>query len=96
LSFTIEISVTDQRDSDPAPRVVLYTRRECCLCDDARRVLEAHALTPECVDVDADPRLREQFGDWVPVVEIDGRIRFRGRVEPVLLRRLLDHGREQR
>jgi hypothetical protein len=25
----------------------------------------------------------------VPVVEIDGRIRFRGRVEPVLLRRLL-------
>jgi hypothetical protein len=27
----------------------------------------------------------------VPVVEIDGRIRFRGRVEPVLLRRLLTH-----
>jgi hypothetical protein len=25
----------------------------------------------------------------VPVVEIDGKVRFRGRVDPVLLRRLL-------
>jgi hypothetical protein len=27
----------------------------------------------------------------VPVVEFDGKIRFRGRVNEVLLRRLLDH-----
>jgi len=73
-----------------APRVVLYTRQDCCLCDDARLVLQQHGLTHECVDVDGDPRLREQFGECVPVVEIDGRIRFRGRVEPILLRRLLD------
>lgn len=71
------------------PRVVLYMRRECCLCDDARLVLQQHGLVPQCVDVDDNPELREQFGNWVPVVEIDGQIRFRGRVEPVLLRRLL-------
>jgi hypothetical protein len=28
----------------------------------------------------------------VPVVAIDGRVRFRGRVDPVLLRRILAHG----
>jgi len=71
------------------PHVVLYTRSGCHLCDDAQQVLEAHGLVPKCVDVDRDPQLRDQFGCCVPVVEIDGHIRFRGRVDEVLLRRLL-------
>jgi glutaredoxin len=70
-------------------RVVLYTRVGCHLCDEARSVLLGQGVTPECVDVDADAGLRERFGDCVPVVEIDGRVRFRGRVDPVLLRRIL-------
>ena len=70
-------------------RVVLYTRGDCHLCDAARQVLEAEGVTPICVDIDTDVNLRERFGDWVPVVEIDGKIRFRGHVDPVLLRRLL-------
>jgi glutaredoxin len=69
--------------------VTLYTRAGCHLCDDARQVLEAHGLEPLLVDIDAQPELVEQFNTCVPVVEIDGKIRFRGRVEPVLLRRLL-------
>jgi len=84
--------MTDQQSiqgSQTTPRVVLYTRRDCCLCDEARHVLEQHGLAPESVDVDGNPRLREQFGNCVPVVEIGGQIRFRGRVDPVLLRRLL-------
>lgn len=76
--------------SETPLRVVLYTRAGCHLCDDARKLLEAHGLTPELVDVDADPALRERFDTCVPVVEIDGKIRFRGRLEPVLLRRLLE------
>ncbi len=84
-----------KRDQQPGARgagdqqVVLYTRRGCHLCDDALAVLEAHGLTPTCVDVDGEAALRARFGECVPVVEIDGQIRFRGRVEPVLLRRLL-------
>lgn len=74
-----------------APTVVLYTRVGCHLCDDARRVLVEHGLAPTSVDIDADPGLRKRFDTCVPVVEIDGRIRFRGRVEPLLLRRLLTH-----
>jgi glutaredoxin len=70
-------------------KVVLYTRAACHLCDDARVLLESEGLSPESFDIDADPALREKFDTCVPVVEIDGVVRFRGRVEPVLLRRLL-------
>ena len=74
---------------DTVPRVVLYTRIGCHLCDDALALLESHGLKPTCIDVDTDPSLRERFNECVPVVEIDGQIRFRGRVDPILLRRLL-------
>lgn len=69
--------------------VLLYTRRGCHLCKDAHKVLTAHGLTPQLIDVDDQPELRERFNECVPVVEIDGKIRFRGRVDPVLLRRLI-------
>jgi glutaredoxin len=71
------------------PTVVLYTREHCCLCDDAKTVLQAHGLAIKELDIDADPLLREQYNDHVPVVFIDGKERFRGRVDKVLLRRLL-------
>lgn len=69
--------------------VVLYTRDGCHLCEDALRLLESHGLRPAVIDVDADDALRQRFNECVPVVEIDGKVRFRGRVDPVLLRRLL-------
>jgi glutaredoxin len=69
--------------------VILYTRTGCHLCDDALAILNDHGLRPTILDIDADESLREQFNTCVPVVEIDGRVRFRGKVDPVLLRRLL-------
>jgi len=69
--------------------VILYTRTGCHLCDDARKTLVEHDLEVQLIDIDSDPKLRDQFGTCVPVVEIDGKVRFRGRVEPVLLKRLL-------
>lgn len=74
---------------DAPKNVVVYTRNGCHLCDDAAHLLRAHGLAPQLVDIDADPALRAAHDEWVPVVEIDGVIRFRGRIEPVLLRRLL-------
>lgn len=71
-------------------KVVLYTRAGCRLCDEAESLLRTHGLTPRLVDIDADPQLRALHDQWVPVVEIDGVVRFRGRIEPLLLRRLLD------
>jgi hypothetical protein len=80
-------------DENAAPDVVLYTRDGCHLCDEAIEVLLQHHLAPKLVDVDADLSLQQRYGECVPVVEIDGKIRFQGRVEPVLLRRILErHG----
>ncbi|MBL9162505.1 MAG: glutaredoxin family protein [Planctomycetaceae bacterium] len=70
-------------------KVVIYTRNGCHLCDEAAALLDAHGVAPQLIDVDADEALRERFNECVPVVEIDDKIRFRGRVDPVLLRRLL-------
>lgn len=69
--------------------VILYTRAHCPLCDEALNLLRQYGLQPHPVSIDDDPQLLQQFDTCVPVVQIDGRIRFRGRVNEVLLRRLL-------
>ena len=57
------------------PRVTLYTRAGCCLCDEAKRVLsEARRRADfdlEELDVDLDPELRRRYNDEVPVVAIN-------------------------
>lgn len=73
----------------PEHQVVLYTRQGCHLCDDACDVLVNHGLSPQSVDIDADPELVAKYTECVPVVVIDGRERFRGRINEVLLKRLL-------
>ena len=59
--------------------MVLFTRTGCHLCDDARavviRVCEAAGETWREVDIDAGPdsaSLQDRYGDYVPVVEVDG------------------------
>jgi glutaredoxin len=71
------------------PKVVLYTRAGCHLCDEALALLNRHGLAPRLVDIDSHPALRERYNECVPVVEIDGKERFRGKVNEVLLARLL-------
>lgn len=68
---------------------VLYTRAGCCLCEKAEALLRESGLAPRLVDIDGDEALREKFGCCIPVVEIDGKVRFRGAVDRRLLRRLL-------
>ena len=69
--------------------VVFYTRQGCHLCDDAAEILRAYGISYREVDIDDHPKLVERFNTCVPVVEIDGVVRFRGRVDLRLLRRLL-------
>jgi len=71
-------------------KAILYTRVGCHLCDDARQILERHGLTVEPVDIDQDPELVARYTFEVPVIWIDGQERFRGRVNEVLLKRLLE------
>jgi glutaredoxin len=70
-------------------KVVLYTRVGCHLCDDALALLRQYGLEPQLIDIDADPALLKQFNECAPVVEIDGKVRFRGRINEVLLSRLV-------
>jgi glutaredoxin len=75
------------------PDVVMYTRHGCHLCEEAWAILQAAQQTLpfdlRTIDVDTDPALAEQFGLCVPVVTVDGAVRFRGRVNAILLHRLL-------
>jgi glutaredoxin len=59
------------------------------LCDDAAALLARNGLEFESVNVDQDAELRQRYNECVPVVVIDGRERFRGRIDELLLRRLL-------
>jgi len=66
--------------SAPVPgsaEVTVLTRRECSLCDKAidavRRICAELDVSWRPEDVDADPELRAEYGDRVPVILIDGR-----------------------
>lgn len=73
---------------------LIYTRANCPLCDEARNLLDQYrqrfGFRLESMNVDDSPELKREYGDWVPVVSINGHVRFRGRVNEVLLRRILD------
>jgi len=79
-----------------ALHVVHYTRSGCHLCDDAWTLLQRYqaeyGFRLEAVDVDRDAHLAAEYGDSVPVITFNGKVRFRGRVNEVLLKRLLDSG----
>lgn len=70
-------------------QVLLFTRAGCHLCEEAEALLARYGLTPHTIDIDAHPELRAKYDTCVPVVVIDGKERFRGRVNEVLLKRLL-------
>ncbi len=70
-----------------------YTREGCCLCDDALKILaSARSRYPfelNLIDVDQAVPLQHAYGTRVPVITVNGRERFHGRVNRVLLERLL-------
>lgn len=79
--------------AEPSPRVVLYTRPGCHLCDLARDVVvEVCAPLGERfaeVDISEDAELEHQFGELIPVTFVDGRQHDHWRVDPGRLRAAL-------
>jgi glutaredoxin len=71
----------------------VYTRNQCSCCDKALAVLHDaqrhHRFKIVEVDVDSDPDMVLKYGAEVPVVALDGKVRFRGVINPSLLERLL-------
>ncbi len=72
---------------------LLYVSDGCHLCHDAADLLQRYQRwlpSIEQVDIHADPALRERYGQCVPVVVFDGKVRFRGKVNETLLQRLIE------
>jgi hypothetical protein len=74
--------------------VVLYTREGCCLCDDARAVLERvrrrRPFTLEERDIEVDDVLLRAYLERIPVVTIEGVEAFELFVDETELERRLD------
>jgi glutaredoxin len=64
----------------PMPHVIVYERDGCCLCEQARELLERIAqrtpFTLERRDIEADERLLLKYLERIPVVVINGREAF--------------------
>lgn len=75
------------------PRITLYGREGCHLCDDARAVIErVCADLGESfveVDIDTDEDLYDRFGEEIPVTFVDGRQHDFWRVDEARLRAAL-------
>jgi hypothetical protein len=75
-------------------RVVLYSRAGCCLCDDARVILErvrrGRPFTLEERDIDRDDALLRAYLERIPVVTIEGEQAFELFVDESELERRLD------
>jgi hypothetical protein len=77
----------------PKPRVTLIGKPNCHLCDVARTVVET-----VCAEVDEDfeelsvrdsPELMDRYGDYIPVVLVDGEQHDFWRISADHLRRAL-------
>ncbi|MBU1802638.1 MAG: glutaredoxin family protein [Actinobacteria bacterium] len=78
---------------DRQPRVTVYSRPGCHLCEQAEEVVAAVCAELgeryEMVMIDDDPQLQERFTDEVPVTFVDGRQHDFWRVDPDRLRAAL-------
>jgi hypothetical protein len=70
-----------------SPRVVLYSKPGCHLCDDARGLLDGWGIAYEVID--SDPR----YDLRVPVVEVDGRVVAEAPIDERVLARALPRAR---
>jgi len=70
------------------PDVTVYSREECHLCEELLSTIRTVAadvsvpVTVSVVDVDGNPALREEYGDRVPYVFVDGSPTFKYRATP--------------
>ncbi len=66
-------------------RVTIYGKPGCCLCDEARDVLEgvrdSHPFALEEVDITSDPVLERRYRERIPVVLVDGEEAFEHHVD---------------
>jgi glutaredoxin len=84
-----------RRDARKATHLTftVYSRAQCGCCEKALNVLKEaqrrYGFAIDEVDIDQGPDLVAKYNTEVPVVTVNGKVRFRGLVNPALLERLL-------
>ena len=80
--------------------VEILTKKDCCLCDTAKevldRVLPDYPVLMRITDIESDPKLLELFKEKIPAVFIDGQESFVYKVHETTLRKKLDRILEHR
>jgi len=71
-------------------KIVLVTRQNCHLCDDALALLRDLGVQPELADVDADDELHRLYDFRVPVVLVNGAVVAEGKINRALLETALN------
>jgi glutaredoxin len=74
-------------------QVVVYSKPDCCLCDEAKSLLRklaaSHPFEWREVNILGDPETYEKYKNEIPVVFINGKKAFKYRIdEKEFLRRL--------
>jgi glutaredoxin len=54
------------------PRITLYSKPGCHLCERAKEVIERCPVEYEVVDITGQPDLEARYGQDIPVVLLDG------------------------
>ena len=76
-----------------APRLVVYSRQDCQLCEqmlqDLAAWLSGRTFSAEVRDVDADPATRARYGLKVPLLAVDDQPVCSGQLDTDLLEELL-------
>lgn len=74
--------------------IEILTKKDCCLCDDAKavveRVLPDYPATLMLTDIESDPVLFESYKERIPVVRINGEESFVYKAHETTLRKKLD------
>ncbi len=77
----------------PDLHLVLFTRAGCHLCDTAHEQLvrwqRQYRFSLELKDIATSEELTQAYGNCIPVVTVNGKVRFRGKVNDVLFQRLM-------
>lgn len=65
--------------------VVLYSREECHLCEQARDVIislqKEFPISLTEIDIDEDPSLKKKYGLKIPVIAINGEVIFESNID---------------
>ena len=76
--------MTSNKPLRPGPRVVIYSRPGCHLCEEAKKVIEASGYrgeyTLEEINIESDAELLRRYRYDIPVITINGVEAFRHRV----------------